>query len=874
MSDKLGGQPERSADPEAWKREISSSTVGGENGDSHSRGLSQAGDPCLLSASGSELTSLLEESDSLKPADLEVQQERIWWSESTMLEVQKMERALRQELHKTAASIREQFKRQMDIEHNEQQQSLASLERSISRMREDMDVVKAKQDASNPVRQISINLNQVESALRMELDDLRGSFDNWQRQQASSRLQQSLQPSTSSLQEEIVALGNRLSKTEGQTLMAVVEATNRPAEASLNALQASVDWAIADERSARMKEFEKLWDETSRLSQEVAEERLARMQALASASAQEGSGSAMAVEVDMQLQAMRKAIERESASQAAQLRELKAEFERAGEEKWKPQVSKPSLDPLSMTTTAEGLRSQLCDVQTARSNPEVDMRLQEISKALELESASRAMQIQSLSKSIEAERVSRRADSGKHQAAIDDIRVSLEDVEKLCFSLVEPALNMRPSKDESTAEGKKGAMKAIASAQTILSDDAAVELAASETSAGVMSVSSFGLTDRRAEIAEWSKKLTAAQLELREELNSRVKMAVASIRGDLAAQAAELRGDIAASQAELRGDFAKIRGELASSQTSAVDGGGLGLSSNTALVSQLKEFASFIEILASGTGRLNDKLSAESKGRRQVEVHLNARISRLEQRLTAVGSGQEDSEEQQQEEVLLNDSPQHAAKAVEALPGQASCSNVLRQQSSMNEELKESLEQLVNRLSGMLGKRGDSSARKRSLSVASASRAQSPPLPRRATLPQSPLLTQRSALPQSPPLTARSTFPHTRTTGSPLMPQGRGVRTESMPEQQPVLVRSLAASASALATPRQSYRPGNHQQSIQLAGAALSLHAQSQGDLRVIPKVHGPMTPRVQGRAMYSPACPVPGKAPLGTTPPVVLSWR
>lgn len=879
MPDKLGGQLYRPADPKYWKRQISDSTAGGEDNVSHS---------------STDLTSVIADSDSPTPMELELQQERVWWSGSTMVEVHKLELALKQEFHKTAASIREQFKRQIDIEHNNQQQKFASLERSFSHMREDIDVFKARQDVSNPVRQISENLSQVESALRMELDDMRCSSEDWQRQQAATRLQQSLQPSTASLREEMVALSNRLAKMEGQSLMGLVEATNRPAGASLNALQASTDAALADERSARMKEFEKLWDETSRVSQEIAVERLARMQVLASESAQEGTGAAMAVEVNMQLQAMRKAMELESASRAAQVRELKAELERAGEEQWKAKVCDHLQDSLSSSTTTEGLRFQRCVSEPWNSNAEVEMRLQEIRKALELESVSRAMQIQGLAMSMETERVSRRAVSDKHQVAIDDIRASLEEVENLRVSLVELALKMRPSIDESTAD----AMKAITSPLPTLSDDDdAIDQATSETS---MNVSSFGIADMRAETVEWSNKLTAAQLELREELNSRVNMAVASIRGDLAAQAAELQGDIAASQAELRRDFAKSRGELAGSPTSAVDRGRLGLQSDTVLASQLKEFASFIEILASGAGLLSDKISAESKSRRQVEVQINARISRVERRLAETGVGQEDCEIQQQEqqqqqvkeEVLLHDSPQHAqpdeavaGKANEQLPERSShqpknCSNLPQRQSSVNDGLKESLEQLVIRVSNMLDKKADSGARKRSLSVASANGAQSPPLPRRSTLPRSPSLTQRCTLPQSPFLPQRSTLPARASGSPPPMPGGRAMRTEWVPEQHPALVRGLVASASVLMTPRQSNRPTNHLQSPQLAGA-LSQHAQSQGDLRAIPKAPGQPYPSVQGHAMYSPAFSVTGKSPLltprqtmGPVPAVVLNWR
>lgn len=682
-----------------------------------------------------------------------------------------MELALKQELHKTTAGIREQFKRQIEVACSENQSRAASLERSIGRLREDLDISKEQTDMSNSVQVVSDNVNQVETALRLELDALRCSLEDYHRQHSEelsvngagqqaaletdrARLA-SLQQSTVTLREEMAALSSRLAKAEERTSSVEAEAMNRPAGASLHVLQASIDAAIADERSARMKEIESMRDETSRLTQEVAEDRLARAQALAMASAREAGDSALAAEVETRLVArlddIQKVLDLESSARAAQILELQTQHQRDRGEEWKPEMSKLTQDLTTLRATTEELQSQLREAQLASADKDAGGEIiREVTQLLEIECKGRKndvedlrqqlgltealfservlsdqvqssvqdldTRVQGLVNALETERVTRRSDSDSFQAKIDDILDVLQsertlrtaEVEKIRAALAQLALNMQSFlADEGTAEGQKGLATAIASLQrTLNGEDGASEQAASETSVGVTSVSHPGSVEKRAaqaEIEELANKLRAAQLELREELNARVSMAVASLHGDLAAQAAELRGDIAASQAELKGEFAQCKEPgPAASQAAVYESGGLGLQSSAAVAGQLKEVMRFMQVIASGTEHLGEKICEEGQDRRRAEALINARLSVTERCLADLGASQEDFEmlqlEQQhyQDEALSTEDQQAPQAASEAMV------HPTRLKSVMNEGLKDSLEQLVSRVNRML----------------------------------------------------------------------------------------------------------------------------------------------------------------------------
>ncbi|CAK8998513.1 unnamed protein product [Durusdinium trenchii] len=91
-----------------------------------------------------------------------------------------MELALKQELHKTTAGLREQFRRQMEVERNEAQQRSAAMDRALSRLREDFEAF-SQQDPTSRLRTISDNQAQAEASVRLELDAMRCSMEDLQR---------------------------------------------------------------------------------------------------------------------------------------------------------------------------------------------------------------------------------------------------------------------------------------------------------------------------------------------------------------------------------------------------------------------------------------------------------------------------------------------------------------------------------------------------------------------------------------------------------------------------------------------------------------------------------------------------------------------
>eukprot|EP00913_Durusdinium_trenchii_P030658 g28713.t1 len=154
-------------------------------------------------------------------------QERIWWSEQTLFEVQKMELALKQDLHKTTAGLREQFRRQMEpqprdahhagtsaeeVERNEAQQRSAAMDRALSRLREDFEAF-SQQDPTSRLRTISDNQAQAEASVRLELDAMRCSMEDLQRhcaEELSMRL-----ATFDAEKEQLLTLMKKLSEDDG-----------------------------------------------------------------------------------------------------------------------------------------------------------------------------------------------------------------------------------------------------------------------------------------------------------------------------------------------------------------------------------------------------------------------------------------------------------------------------------------------------------------------------------------------------------------------------------------------------------------------------------------------------------------------------------
>lgn len=194
--------------------------------------------------------------------DDQLKRERIWWSEQTWFEVQKMELSVKQELQKTVTNLREQFTRQLEVERNDDQLRAATLQRSIERLREDVDGLRCK-EASAPSlsdceRRFAEQLAGAESSLRMELQVARASLEDSQRQQAEDiavrlDMQQSaldqarmaIQQSSSQLREEMRALESRASGGQREARESQAASAEALTRAALEAERASLQQSTA-----------------------------------------------------------------------------------------------------------------------------------------------------------------------------------------------------------------------------------------------------------------------------------------------------------------------------------------------------------------------------------------------------------------------------------------------------------------------------------------------------------------------------------------------------------------------------------------------------------------------------------------------------
>eukprot|EP00931_Biecheleriopsis_adriatica_P048049 TRINITY_DN27747_c0_g1_i1.p1 TRINITY_DN27747_c0_g1~~TRINITY_DN27747_c0_g1_i1.p1 ORF type:complete len:1014 (-),score=238.95 TRINITY_DN27747_c0_g1_i1:3-2849(-) len=736
--------------------------------------------PCLPSTRKlSDVQSV--ESPGKKTED-QVKQERIWWSEQTRFEVQKNELSLKQELHKTTAALREQFRQKFEIERSERQQSASALDRSIGRLREDLDALKQQQDLSAPVRAVENNLSQLETTLRLEMDALRCSFEDYQRQhgddlsvqvaahQASLEAERArLQTMTVGLREEFIALEDRISQDLSRHRSSEAETASRGPTASLATVEVSIEAAVADERSLRLKEAEALRDEMRRLAQELAEDRLAQAQGAASAAAKTAGESALAAEMEARLEELQRRLDSEIVSRQTEAAGLSSDLLRERDvrgteleqvrQEWRVEMTKTAQDIATemlerrkefsnFRDTVEELRAGLGS-SLPSSTADGGDAMTELKRLLEIESKARKndvdglrqqlnlteavmaersqgedvqstisqidMRIDGLANALETEREHRRSDGDRNQAAMGDVMVSLEaekqlrttEAEKLRRVLADLVLNissnLRSVAGEGNAESQRGLANALESLQSALEKDASQDHAPSEAA------SSTAATPTPQELANFQVKVLA----LREELLSRVDVVVASIRGDLAAQAAELRGDMAANCAELTANLLKRMEAVAGpqGQQGGGQGNGMGLQSSAAIAGQLSEVVRFMQVIAAGTEHLGEKLCTEAEERRQGEARVAARVSRVERRLAEVGAGQDldemeelEQRQRQEEEMLMRQSLQQQSyeHSIDDGSGHQQKVQALRQQSLMNEGLKDSLEQLVSRVNRML----------------------------------------------------------------------------------------------------------------------------------------------------------------------------
>lgn len=242
----------------------------------------------------------------------QLKKERIWWSENALVEVQKLELSIKQEMQKTTASLRDQFRRQLEIERNDSQLRDSSLERAVSRLHQELSELSGRVGGGQDAGQ-SVNMRLIEARLSAALSDER-----------ADRAQQ-----IDGLREEILNL-TRQTVEESMSHTMVVQNAGRP-DLDLQELVSLIE-AECTQRKA----------EVDGLRMELARERELRAADLKKA---EADGSrADALRLDMRtVDELRLELSRERDARTGELREAeetwRSEAQRLAEEVANVQMS-------------------------------------------------------------------------------------------------------------------------------------------------------------------------------------------------------------------------------------------------------------------------------------------------------------------------------------------------------------------------------------------------------------------------------------------------------------------------------------------------------------------------------------------------------
>lgn len=579
--------------------------------------------------------------------------------------------------------------------------------------------------------------------MRLELDAMRCSVEDYQRQhneELSVRLaafdadRARLQAGTNSLREDVASLKDRLAATEASALPDAKK-------------------AIADEGLASSQIFEALRMSVRRLEESMEEERTARAQTMASAAAKSAGDSVAVAEMNARLQELQKSMESEHGSRTSEVTSLRRDMEDVAKEVLKmrdeeaklrenmkvierrlPDDGGASLAELaqllqieckSRKNDVEELHQQLRLTEAWISEKPTSAPTTEVQQTL----TDLDMRVGRLVSALETERDLRKSDVDRYSAAVTDVMDALKaermlrasELEKLRTALAQLTLNLQSALASETSESQVKIAAAFASLATALDKDV-----------------SSGDADKADDgTASPDKRVAAAELVA--EVTTRVEILAASLRGELTAKAAELRGDLAATRAEL---LRKIEDNIGGGGDGAEGGGGpIGLQSSAALAGQLNEVVRLVQVIASGTEHLGEKLCDEVTDRRQSEVTVSNRISRVEHRLSELGGKDPNwafppsmtpMSEFFPEDPLLSPS-EHATAPLSpgarhrsvpgfetpASTGRGTAPNpvqpyseVLKQQTVVSESLKDSLEQLVTRVNRMLKPAQDGAGRR------------------------------------------------------------------------------------------------------------------------------------------------------------------
>lgn len=357
--------------------------------------------------------------------DDQLKKERIWWSEHALFEVQKLELSVKQELQKTTAALREQFRRQLEIERNDSQLRDSSLERAIARLRDDMESLREQQqqqvgqpqrpdlseDINATMQQLAATVSQTEANLRLDLDAMTFRLEDYHRQHqeelsvalaaqhsALETERVKMQQSTAELQQELIALGAKLDSREQ---------SRNDANVSIDRFQAQLSAALAQEQSARSHELEGLREEVFKarnFAKDLVEESLSQTKKVQTAATASKANS----EMDSRVQDLVGVIKAESAQRKAEVDSLRVELSREHEARklelneargaWRNEAQRLAEDIANAQISTEAATSS---TQSADATARLDAQIQELLSVVEAERKARQASIEELDRHIQ-----------------------------------------------------------------------------------------------------------------------------------------------------------------------------------------------------------------------------------------------------------------------------------------------------------------------------------------------------------------------------------------------------------------------------------------------------------------------------------------
>jgi len=275
-----------------------------------------------------------------RSTDDQIKKERQWWSEHALVEVRELELSVKRDLQKIAADLREQFRRQLEIERNDSQLRDSSLQRMLARLRDDVDAMRetqqpelgqpraapAREDLQELVEKVAAKATQVEANMRLELDAVTYRVQDCQRQQqeelsvALAAQQAALEAERAKMQQNTALLQEGLS-----TLSIKLNNSDRPRnDGSLlnDRLEAKLSAALSEERSARSRELDSVRNEVRCLAKDLIEESLAQTQRVQGVA----TASKASVEMDAKVQDVMEVIKAECTQRRAEVDSLRAEL--------------------------------------------------------------------------------------------------------------------------------------------------------------------------------------------------------------------------------------------------------------------------------------------------------------------------------------------------------------------------------------------------------------------------------------------------------------------------------------------------------------------------------------------------------------------